>query len=160
MKGVFFQILRLGRIGLPVVAYAMFLFRMLAAVSSGTRFAFDRFAWGSAIVLAAVLSVNYGNDYFDVEVDRFNEPSPISGGIGVLIKNPELTILSGGIAATPTVISVALAVAFVLVLRFPWSFIALIVSGNALTWFYSAPRGRRIGQTILNRRRTTVTGCL
>lgn len=139
MKEVFFQILRLGRIGLPVVAYTMFLFGMLLAVSSGTRFAFDRFVWGSAMVLAAVLSVNYGNDYFDVEVDRFNEPSPISGGSGVLLKNPELRTLSGGIAATLTVISIALAVAFVLVFRFPWSLVALVVSGNALTWFYSAP---------------------
>lgn len=64
-KQVFFKVLRLGRVKLPAVAYTLFLFGvLLAASSSGARFAFDRFAWGSAIVLAAVLSVNYGNDYF------------------------------------------------------------------------------------------------
>jgi len=117
----------------------MFLFGTLLAVSSGTGFAFERFAWGSAIVLAAVLSVNYANDYFDIEVDRFNEPSPISGGSGVLLMNPELRSLSKRIAMTLMFVSIALAVAFALVFRFPWSFIALVVSGNALIWFYSAP---------------------
>jgi 1,4-dihydroxy-2-naphthoate octaprenyltransferase len=36
-------------------------------------------------------------------------------------------------------LSIALAVAFVLVFRFPLSFIALVVLGNGLVWFYSAP---------------------
>ena len=139
MKGVFFRILRLGRIGLPIVAYMLFLFGVLLAVSSGARFAFDRFAWGSAIILAAVLSVNYGNDYFDIAVDRLNEASPISGGSGVLLKNPELRKLSKWIAICLMAISMALAVIFALVFGFPPSFIALVVSGNGLIWFYSAP---------------------
>ena len=132
--------MRLGRLKLPVVAYTLFLFGvLLAASSSGARFAFDRFAWGSAIVLAAVLSVNYGNDYFDTEVDRLNETSPISGGSGVLLKNPELMYLSKWIAICLMTLSIALAVAFVLVFRFPLFFIALVVLGNGLVWFYSAP---------------------
>jgi len=139
LKEVFFRILRLGRIKLPVVAYMLFLFGVLLAVSSGARFAFDRFGWGSAIILAAVLSVNYGNDYFDIEVDRLNEASPISGGSGVLLKNPELMTLSKLIAIGLMAISVALAVIFTLVFRFPGSFIAFVVSGNCLVWFYSAP---------------------
>ena len=117
----------------------MFQFGVLLAVSSGTRFVFERLAWGSAIVLAAVLSVNYGNDYFDIEVDCFNEASPISGGSGVLLKNPELRSLSKWIALSLMVISIASAVAFALLFRFPWTLVALVVSGNALTWFYSAP---------------------
>lgn len=117
----------------------LFLFGVLLAVSSGARFAFDRFAWASAIVVAAVLSVNYGNDYFDIEVDRLNEPSPISGGSGVLLKNPELKHLSKWIAICLMAISIALALIFALVFRFPGSFIALVVSGNGLIWFYSAP---------------------
>jgi len=139
LKEVFFSILRLGRIKLPVVAYMLFLFGVLLAASSGARFVFDRLAWGSAIVIAAVLSVNYGNDYFDIEVDRLNEASPISGGSGVLLKNPELMTLSKLIAIGLMAISVALAVIFTLVFRFPRSFIALVVSGNGLIWFYSAP---------------------
>lgn len=133
------NILRLGRIKLPVVAYMLFLFGMLLAVSSGAGFSFDRFAWGSAIVIAAVLSVNYGNDYFDVEVDRLNETSPISGGSGVLLKNPELRNLSKWTAICLMSISIALAVVFTLVFRFHASFIALVVLGNGLVWFYSAP---------------------
>jgi 1,4-dihydroxy-2-naphthoate octaprenyltransferase len=139
-KQVFFKVLRLGRVKLPAVAYTLFLFGvLLAASSSGARFAFDRFAWGSAIVLAAVLSVNYGNDYFDTEVDRLNETSPISGGSGVLLKNPELMYLSKWIAICLMTLSIALAVAFVIVFRFPLFFIALVVLGNGLVWFYSAP---------------------
>jgi len=132
--------LRLGRVKLPAVAYTLFLFGVLLATSSsGARFAFDRFAWGSVIVLAAVLSVNYGNDYFDTEVDRLNEASPISGGSGVLLKNPELMYLSKWIAICLMTLSIALAVAFVLVFRFPLSLIPLVVLGNGLVWFYSAP---------------------
>jgi len=139
-KEVCLSVMRLGRLKLPVVAYTLFLFgALLAASSSGARFAFDRFAWGSAIVLAAVLSVNYGNDYFDTEVDRLNETSPISGGSGVLLKNPELMYLSKWIAICLMTLSIALAVAFVLVFRFPLFFIALVVLGNGLVWFYSAP---------------------
>jgi 1,4-dihydroxy-2-naphthoate octaprenyltransferase len=117
----------------------LFLFGVLLAVSSGTGFAFDRFAWGSAIVIAAVLSVNYGNDYFDIEVDRLNEPSPISGGSGVLLENPELRNLSKWIAICLMATSIALAVVSTLLFRFHVSFIALVVLGNGLVWFYSAP---------------------
>ena len=138
-KEVFLSVMRLGRLKLPVVAYTLFLFGVLLAASSGARFAFDRFAWGSAIVLAAVLSVNYGNDYFDTEVDRLNETSPISGGSGVLLKNPELMYLSKWIAICLMTLSIALAVAFVIVFRFPLFFIALVALGNGLVWFYSAP---------------------
>jgi 1,4-dihydroxy-2-naphthoate octaprenyltransferase len=83
--------------------------------------------------------VNYGNDYFDIEVDRLNEASPISGGSGVLLKNPELMTLSKWIAICLMAISMALAVIFALVFGFPASFVALVVSGNGLIWFYSAP---------------------
>jgi 1,4-dihydroxy-2-naphthoate polyprenyltransferase len=86
-----------------------------------------------------VLSVKYGNDYFDTEVDRLNETSPISGGSGVLLKNPELMYLSKWIAICLVTLSMALAVAFVLVFRFPLFFIALVVLDNGLVWFYSAP---------------------
>ena len=138
-KVVLLNLLRLGRMKLPAVAYMLFLLGVLLAVSSGAEFEFGRFTWGSAIVLAAVLSTNYGNDYFDIEVDRFNEPSPISGGSGVLLKNPELRCLSKWIAICLMAISIALAVAFTLVFRFPGSLIVLAVSGNGLIWFYSAP---------------------
>jgi 1,4-dihydroxy-2-naphthoate octaprenyltransferase len=76
---------------------------------------------------------------FYTEVDRLNETSPISGGSGVLLKNPELMYLSKWIAICLMTLSIALAVAFVLVVRFPFFFIALVVLGDGLVWFYSAP---------------------
>ena len=117
----------------------MFIFGMLLAVSSGTRFAFDRFAWGSAIILAAVLSVNYGNDCFDIGVDRFNDSSPISGGSGVMLENPELRGLSKWIAVGLMVFSVILATIFTINYRFPGSLVAIVIFGNGSIWFYSAP---------------------
>ncbi len=133
------QILRLARVELPIVAYMLFLFGVLLAVSSGATFAFDRFIWGSGMVLAAALSVNYGNDYFDVEVDRLNETSPISGGSGILLKNPELRNLAKWIAISLMSISIALSVAFTAIYRLPAFLISIVVAGNSLIWFYSAP---------------------
>jgi 1,4-dihydroxy-2-naphthoate octaprenyltransferase len=139
LREVLSQVLRLGRLKLPVVAYMMFLFGVLLAISFSRGFAFDRFAWGSAIVLAAVLSVNYGNDYFDIEVDRFNDSSPISGGSGVLLQNPELRGLSKWIAICLMLISVALTMVFTVAFRFPGSLMLLVILGNGAIWFYSAP---------------------
>jgi len=117
----------------------MFLFGALLAVSSGTRYSFDRFAWGSAIILTALLSVNYGNDYFDIEVDRFNDSSPISGGSGVLLENPELRGLSKWFAISLMVFSVVMAIIFTIIYRFPGSLVGLVILGNGSIWFYSAP---------------------
>ncbi len=91
------------------------------------------------LVLAALLSVNYGNDYFDIEVDRFNDSSPISGGSGVLLENPELRGLSKWIAICLMVISVVLATIFTVLYRFPGSLVGLVILGDGSIWFYSAP---------------------
>jgi 1,4-dihydroxy-2-naphthoate octaprenyltransferase len=60
------KILRLGRLKLPLIAFLLFLFGALLVIVSGVCFALDRFLPGSAMMVAAILSINYDNDYFDV----------------------------------------------------------------------------------------------
>lgn len=129
----------LGRPKLSIIAFWVFSFGALLAVVSGATFVLDRFLLGSAIILAALLSMNYGNDYFDVDVDRHNKPTAISGGSGVLLENPELRRFAKWFALFLMGLSVAFAVVFAVLFSFPIVFILFVVFGNLLGWFYAAP---------------------
>jgi 1,4-dihydroxy-2-naphthoate octaprenyltransferase len=94
---------------------------------------------GSVIVLAAILSVNYGNDYFDIEVDRYSEPTAFSGGSGILQENPELRAFAKWFALVMMSLSIISAMIFTVVFSFPIFFFAFVVAGNLLGWFYAAP---------------------
>jgi 1,4-dihydroxy-2-naphthoate octaprenyltransferase len=109
------------------------------AVVSGATFALDRFLLGSAIMLAALLSVNYGNEYSDVDVDRYNKPTAISGGSGILQENPELRRFAKWFAIFMMGLSVAFAAVFTVLFSFPVFFILFVVFGNVASWFYAAP---------------------
>jgi 1,4-dihydroxy-2-naphthoate octaprenyltransferase len=132
------KIIRLGRLKLPLLAFLLFLFGVLLAVISGVSFALDRFLLGSAITLTAVLSENYGNDYFDVEVDRYSKRTAFSGGSGVLQENPELMVFAKRFALAMMSLSIVLAMLFTVVFSFPIFFVFVVV-GNLLGWFYAAP---------------------
>jgi 1,4-dihydroxy-2-naphthoate octaprenyltransferase len=133
------KIILLGRFKFPIIAFWVFSLGALLAVVSGAPFALDRFVIGSAIVITALLSVNYGNDYFDVEVDRYNEPTAISGGSRILVESPELRSFAKWFAVFSMGLSVTLAVAFAVLFSFPVFFVLFVVSGNLLSWFYAAP---------------------
>lgn len=133
------KIIRLGRLKLPLVAFLLFLFGVLLAVVSGVSFAIDRFLLGSAIMIAAILSVNYGNDYFDYEVDRYSKRTAFSGGSGILQDNPELIVFAKRFALAMMSLSIILAAIFTVVFSFPIFFFVFVVVGNLLGWFYAAP---------------------
>jgi 1,4-dihydroxy-2-naphthoate octaprenyltransferase len=133
------KIIRLARLKLPSVAFLLFSFGSLLAIVSGAHFVLDRFLLGSAIMLAAILSLNYGNDYFDVEVDRYNKPTSISGGSGILQENPELRSFAKWFALAMMSLSIVFAVAFTVVFSYSIFFFAFVVIGNLLGWFYAAP---------------------
>jgi len=61
------KIIRLGRLKFSMMAYLLFLFGALLAVILGANFVLNRFLLGSAIILTALISINYGNDYFDID---------------------------------------------------------------------------------------------
>jgi len=133
------KIIRLGRLTLPLIAFLLFLFGVLLAVISGVSFALDRFLFGSAITLAAILSVNYSNDYFDVEVDRYSKRTAFSGGSGILQENPELRDFAKRFALVMMSLSIILAAIFTVVFSFSIFFFVFVVVGNSLGWFYAAP---------------------
>jgi 1,4-dihydroxy-2-naphthoate octaprenyltransferase len=133
------KIIQLGRLKLPLIAFLIFLFGVLLAVVSGVCFALDRFLLGSAIMLSAVLSVNYGNDYFDIEVDRYSKRTAFSGGSGILQENPELGNFAKWFALLMMSLSIILAAIFTVVFSYPIFFLVFVVVGNLLGWFYAAP---------------------
>jgi 1,4-dihydroxy-2-naphthoate octaprenyltransferase len=133
------KIIQLGRLKLPFVAFLLFLFGVLLAIVSGASFALNRFLLGSAIMLAAILSVNYSNDYFDFEVDRFRKRTAFSGGSGVLQENPELMGFAKRFAFVMMTLSMAFAAVFTVVFSFSIFFFVFVVVGNLLGWFYAAP---------------------
>jgi 1,4-dihydroxy-2-naphthoate octaprenyltransferase len=106
---------------------------------SAVSFALDRFLLGSAITLAAILSENYGNDYFDVEVDRYSKRTAFSGGSGILQENPELRNFAKRFALIMMSLSIVLAMIFTIAFSFPIFFFVFVVVGNLLGWFYAAP---------------------
>jgi 1,4-dihydroxy-2-naphthoate octaprenyltransferase len=133
------KIITLARLKLPMIAFSVFCFGALLAVVSGATFAPDRFLLGSATMLAALLSVNYGNDYFDIDVDQHNRPTPISGGSGILLENPELRRFARLFAIFLRVVSIAFAIVFTILFTYPVLFVLFVASGNLISWFYSAP---------------------
>jgi 1,4-dihydroxy-2-naphthoate octaprenyltransferase len=133
------KIIRLGRLKFPIVAFWVFSLGALLAVVSGCTFVLERFLLGSAIMVAALLSVNYGNEYFDVDADRYNMPTAISGGSRILLENPELRRFAKWFAISMMGLSVAFAAIFAVLFSFPVVFVLFVVFGNLLSWFYAAP---------------------
>lgn len=133
------KIIRLGRLKFSFMAYLLFSFYALLAVVSGASFVLDRFLLGSAIILTALVSLNYSNDYFDVDIDRYNKPTAVSGGSGILVDNPELKEFSKWFAILLMSLSMVLAVIFTILFNFPVFFLIFVVLGNLLSWYYAAP---------------------
>ena len=84
------NLLKLARLQFLIAGLALFLFGALVAVLLGSPFSWARLLLGLLIVLPAQLSVNFGNDYFDVVSDQPDGGTFISGGSGILLQHPEL----------------------------------------------------------------------
>ena len=87
---IFKKIVKLGRPQYLVGDFLIFTMGALLAVLISAPFVLNKFLLGYVILMLAHLSVHYSNDYFDSELDKFNNPTPISGGSGILVENPEL----------------------------------------------------------------------
>ena len=112
---------------------------ILLAISSGVDFSFDLFIFGYAIMLPAHLGLSYSNNYFDIEVDKYNSPISISGGSKILIENPELRKTCLLIALFLMLISLILTVFFIFLYNFSILFFFFVLFANLLGFFYSAP---------------------
>jgi 1,4-dihydroxy-2-naphthoate octaprenyltransferase len=118
---------------------ALFAFGALWAVLLGAPISLSRILLGYLVLLPAHLSVSYSNDYFDVDVDKYDKPTFFSGGSGVLVDHPGLRKPAQWIAITLILCSLALGIVFQIVYSFPIWFFGFVILGNLLGWFYSAP---------------------
>jgi 1,4-dihydroxy-2-naphthoate octaprenyltransferase len=131
--------LRLTRMHFLLPGFLLYILGFLLANLNGGEMALDRFLLGFAIFYPAQLAVSFSNDYFDVQADKRSNRTPLSGGSGVLVENPEFQPLAIRIAVALMLISAVMAVVFFLLFRPAWYFLPLAWGGNLLGWFYTAP---------------------
>ncbi|MFW5884225.1 MAG: prenyltransferase [bacterium] len=142
--GTIRDLLLLGRLHFPFGGLLLYAFGALIAWRLGADVGLNRVVLGYLVMLPGHLSVSYSNDAFDLEADRSNTPTLFSGGSGVLVRRPELRGAAIAIALGLIAASLVLAVVFSIVHEVDWRFLALVVVGNAVGWFYTAPPLRLI----------------
>ncbi len=133
------KLFRVARIQFLICGMALFAFGALWAVLLGAPVYLSRILLGYLVLLPAHLSISYSNDYFDIDVDKYDKPTIFSGGSGVLVDNPGLRIPAKWIAITLILCSLALGIVFQILYSFPIWFLGIVLLGNLLGWFYSAP---------------------
>lgn len=133
-----FLVVKLGRLHFLVAGFLTYLLGVLLAVALFNVFSWERFLLGYAVLLPAHLMVNFSNEYFDLDVDRYSSPTQFSGGSGVLLRHPELRSFALYFSLSMIAVSLLLAVLFSYLYNSP-VFLLITVAGNLLGWFYTAP---------------------
>jgi len=133
------DLIRAGRFSFLVAGFLLYLMGALAAIYGGAAFDLSRFLLGYLAVAAGHLSVSYSNEYFDRDSDRFGTPSPFSGGSGVLVRRPELAGAAYRLAVILIGISLGTGLIYTIIYPDSLSVFALVLTGNLLGWYYSAP---------------------
>lgn len=122
-----------------VIGVYMFFLGALLALVLGATFNLGKLIIGLAIGLSAFFSVHYSNEYFDQDVDVSETTTPFSGGTGILITNPELSEYFKLISLSLIAISIILAIIFTVIFNMTPLILILVILGNFLCWFYTAP---------------------
>ena len=142
------KILKIIRIHIVVGGFLAFSLGALLAIAGGSSFEPTRFVLGYVVVFLADLSTHYGNDYFDVEIDKHSEHKKFFAGNRILVNNPNLRQISKSISLSLLMFSNFLAVLLVLFLSFPITFFIIILGASLVGWFYSAPPIRLISKGL------------
>ncbi len=140
------NLLKIIRVHIVVGGFFAFSIGVLLAIVGGWSFDPTRFFLGYVVVFLADLSTHYGNDYFDIEVDKYVEKKKIFTGSSILVYNPELRLLSKSISLVLLMSSNVLAALIVVFLSFPIEFFIVILGASLVGWFYSAPPIRLISR--------------
>jgi 1,4-dihydroxy-2-naphthoate octaprenyltransferase len=154
------KLLRLARLQFLVAGVALFVFGALVAILLGSPFSWGRLLLGCLIVLPAQLSVNFGNDYFDVVSDQPDGGTFISGGSGILLQYPELRATVKWIIISLIVFSLGMGILFQQLYSFPIWMLGVVILGNLLGWMYSAPPFRLVERGLGELCLTFVAGFL
>jgi 1,4-dihydroxy-2-naphthoate octaprenyltransferase len=132
-------ILKLARFRFLIPGLLIYTLGALLAIINGAIGDPIKFLLGYAIFGTAHLSVSFSNDYFDREADRIANQTPFSGGSGVLVQHPELSRFALRFAIFLIIASIMIAIVFELVYSYGPFFLALVIFGSLLGWFYTAP---------------------
>ena len=133
------KLLRLTRPQFMLASLVLFILGAAWAVILGAPVPLGRLLLGYLVILPAQLSNSFSNDSFDLETDRHGSPTLFSGGTGTLVEYPELRRSAVRIALVLAACSLALGILFVRLYAYPAWFLGLVLLGNFLGWFYSAP---------------------
>jgi 1,4-dihydroxy-2-naphthoate octaprenyltransferase len=133
------KLLRVARPQFLMAGLALFVFGACWAILLGAPFSLPRMLLGYLVILPAHLSVSYSSDFFDVDVDRHGKPTFFSGGSGVLVDHPELRNPAKWFAIVLILCSLGFGILFQVVYSTPIWFSGMVLLGNLLGWFYSAP---------------------
>ena len=106
------KLFRVARFQFLICGMALFAFGSLWAVLLGAPVYLSRILLGYLVLLPAHLSVSYSNDYFDIDVDKYDKPTLFTGGSGVLVDNPGLRKPAKWIAITLILCSLALGIIY------------------------------------------------
>jgi 1,4-dihydroxy-2-naphthoate polyprenyltransferase len=133
------KVLKLARLHFLVPGILLYTLGALMAFANGFELSWDLFLFGYLIFFLAHLSVSFSNDYFDREADANSEPTPLSGGSGVLVSDPSLAPFAFRMAVGLLIASGVVAVAFTFYYGYGLAFLAFALLGGLLGWFYTAP---------------------
>jgi 1,4-dihydroxy-2-naphthoate octaprenyltransferase len=132
-------LVELGRFRFLAAGFFLYTLGFLLATIYNNDFSITYFLVGYAIMMPAHLSLSYSNNYFDIEVDKYNKPVSIAGGSKTLIEHPDLIPICKYIAIFLIIISITIAAIFVFVFSYSYYFLLFVIFGNLLGWFYTAP---------------------
>ena len=142
------NLIKIIRFHIVAGGFLAFSLGALLAIVGGGCFNLTSFVLGYVIVFLADLSTHYGNDYFDVEVDKYVAKKKFFSGSGILVNNPDLRLLSKFISLALLICSIVLATMTVVFFGFRIEFLIVILGASLVGWFYSAPPVRLISRGL------------
>jgi 1,4-dihydroxy-2-naphthoate octaprenyltransferase len=142
------NILKIIRIHIVVGGFLAFSLGALLSIAGGGSFEPTRFVLGYVVVFLADLSTHFGNDYFDVAIDKHNEQKKFFSGSRILVNHPNLRQLSKSISLSLLLFSNVLAILLIIFLNFPTTFFIIILGASLVGWYYSAPPIRLVSKGL------------
>lgn len=132
------KLIKLARLQFLVAGLALYVFGALVAVMLGAPLSLGRLLLGALVVMPSQLSVNFSNEYFDMDTDQPDGATFISGGSSVLLRHPELRETVKWIALGLIAFSLGIGLLFMLLHSPSVWFIVFVILGNLGGWVYSA----------------------